>query len=428
MKSERLKKLEADLEDLDQWMSLGLVPKKDVEKFRFVVIGTPRHYDQTTWELVDEVAKEKPDFIIGTGNYVYTPKRAHAWEEHFIFFRRLFRNVPFIPTAGNNDISGDKGKRFTEHYVLPGDELNYSFTWGKCRFISPQVNRNVNCRPNTDQHPWLEKELEKAKDADFVFMVHNLPIYSMSGKARDGMMKRATRLLPIFLRHEVDVSLAGNDHSYQRWKTDDVVYIVSGGFSGSVSLIDIAAKNKWKKAGFLKRAENAPHYVLVEVDSDKVTFTAKGLEGEIIDKFELSKKSRRPREEGKRKGGKRDGVWTTYYSSGKKLVEITYKDGVKDGRYTCWYSTGQKWEEGTYVNGKVDGKWTMWFRNGVVGEDSNYKEGKLHGEQFNYFHSGKKMELIIYKNGLPDGTWIDWDRDGKVKGTYKFKDGKPVRN
>ncbi len=34
MKSERLKKLESELEDLDQWMSLGLVPKKDVEKHR----------------------------------------------------------------------------------------------------------------------------------------------------------------------------------------------------------------------------------------------------------------------------------------------------------------------------------------------------------------------------------------------------------
>ncbi|MDR3624384.1 MAG: hypothetical protein P4L16_04505 [Chlamydiales bacterium] len=32
MKSERLKKLEADLRDLEQWLKLGLVPKKDVQK------------------------------------------------------------------------------------------------------------------------------------------------------------------------------------------------------------------------------------------------------------------------------------------------------------------------------------------------------------------------------------------------------------
>jgi len=32
MKSERLKKLELELHDLDEWLKLGLVPKKDLEK------------------------------------------------------------------------------------------------------------------------------------------------------------------------------------------------------------------------------------------------------------------------------------------------------------------------------------------------------------------------------------------------------------
>ena len=33
-KSERLKKLETELEDLEQWMRLSLVPKKDIEKHK----------------------------------------------------------------------------------------------------------------------------------------------------------------------------------------------------------------------------------------------------------------------------------------------------------------------------------------------------------------------------------------------------------
>ena len=32
MKSERLKKLESELQDLTQWMQLGLVPKKEIER------------------------------------------------------------------------------------------------------------------------------------------------------------------------------------------------------------------------------------------------------------------------------------------------------------------------------------------------------------------------------------------------------------
>lgn len=34
IKSERLKKLESELNDLDQWLKLGLVPKKDMEKHK----------------------------------------------------------------------------------------------------------------------------------------------------------------------------------------------------------------------------------------------------------------------------------------------------------------------------------------------------------------------------------------------------------
>lgn len=34
IKSERLKKLESEFQDLEQWLKLGLVPKKDMEKHR----------------------------------------------------------------------------------------------------------------------------------------------------------------------------------------------------------------------------------------------------------------------------------------------------------------------------------------------------------------------------------------------------------
>ncbi|MGR3952397.1 MAG: hypothetical protein QRY74_05845 [Chlamydia sp.] len=34
MKSERLRKLESELQDLEQWLQLGLVPKKDLEKHK----------------------------------------------------------------------------------------------------------------------------------------------------------------------------------------------------------------------------------------------------------------------------------------------------------------------------------------------------------------------------------------------------------
>jgi len=39
IKSERLRKLEAELQDLKQWLQLGLVPKKDIEKHKEEIQG-----------------------------------------------------------------------------------------------------------------------------------------------------------------------------------------------------------------------------------------------------------------------------------------------------------------------------------------------------------------------------------------------------
>jgi hypothetical protein len=48
IKSERLKKLESELQDLEQWLKLGLVPKKDMEKHREEMIS-----------LKDKIGEEK---------------------------------------------------------------------------------------------------------------------------------------------------------------------------------------------------------------------------------------------------------------------------------------------------------------------------------------------------------------------------------
>jgi hypothetical protein len=39
VKSERLKKLELELQDLEQWLKLGLVPKKDMEKHKEEIVS-----------------------------------------------------------------------------------------------------------------------------------------------------------------------------------------------------------------------------------------------------------------------------------------------------------------------------------------------------------------------------------------------------
>jgi hypothetical protein len=46
LKSERLKKLELELEDLEKWLNLGLVPKKDIEKHKEEMLSTKQKIEE----------------------------------------------------------------------------------------------------------------------------------------------------------------------------------------------------------------------------------------------------------------------------------------------------------------------------------------------------------------------------------------------
>lgn len=82
IKSERLKKLEVELQDLEQWLKLGLVPKKDVEKHKLEIKAVQNKIEEE---------KERLQFLKESGEaeeYV-TPKRGPS--------RAGYTEMPTIP-------------------------------------------------------------------------------------------------------------------------------------------------------------------------------------------------------------------------------------------------------------------------------------------------------------------------------------------
>lgn len=68
IKSERLKKLEIELADLEKWLDLGLVPKKDIEKHKVEIISIKQKIEEEkerlrfmkeTGDMQDYVAPKK---------------------------------------------------------------------------------------------------------------------------------------------------------------------------------------------------------------------------------------------------------------------------------------------------------------------------------------------------------------------------------
>ena len=71
MKSERLKKLESELNDLEQWMKLGLVPKKELERHKEEIEALKGRIEEEKDRL--QFLKES-----GEGEEYVTPRRTPA--------------------------------------------------------------------------------------------------------------------------------------------------------------------------------------------------------------------------------------------------------------------------------------------------------------------------------------------------------------
>lgn len=91
VKSERLKKLEGELTDLEQWLKLGLVPKKDIEKHKEEIVGV---------KMKIEEEKERLQFLKESGEseeYI-TPKRPSS--------RTGYTEMPTIPDIDIGETGG----------------------------------------------------------------------------------------------------------------------------------------------------------------------------------------------------------------------------------------------------------------------------------------------------------------------------------
>ena len=79
---------------------------------------------------------------------------------------------------------------------------------------------------------------------------------------------------------------------------------------------------------------------------------------------------------GSYKFGKREGIWASYYKSGKLWSELTYKEGIKNGPTTTWFENGNKRYQGSFISDKENGKWSFWSEEGKLVKEKDFGDIK----------------------------------------------------
>ncbi len=149
------------------------------------------------------------------------------------------------------------------------------------------------------------------------------------------------------------------------------------------------------------------------------------------DKFykEYFENSENVKIEGHIQNHKPNGIWKSYYESGRIKNSVNYKDGIIEGEAWFYYDDENKTIKANAVfeSDMLEGIYTEYFENGTQKAKMLYKAGLADGDAEFYYPNGKLKITAEYKDGLKNGKWFYFDEKGKEIGREKYKRGERVK-
>ncbi len=266
------------------WAQPRTLPTRP-DSLKFAVIGDSGTGDRPQYEVGARLAEARTRFpfelVLMLGDNLYGGEGPRDFERKF---ERPYRalvdaGIRFYAALGNHDA---RSQRFYPAFNM-GGRTYYSVAAPRqsVRFFALESDYLTR-----EQLAWLERELEASTDAwKIVFMHH--PIYS-SGRTHGPNLSLRQVLEPLFVRTGVAVVFAGHEHFYERLRPQQgVAYFISGG-AGKLRRGDLRRPSALTAAGF----DTDRHFMLVEIDGDRLHFEAVARTGETVDSGVIERRGR----------------------------------------------------------------------------------------------------------------------------------------
>lgn len=254
--------------------------------FSFVVVGDTRYSVDAHRRVVERMAQEVPDFVLGTGDMVDEGHRQEQWQQFFDVENALLRDNIYFPAVGNHDRQG-RGRTadsYRSYFSVPENggetERYYAFSYATSRFLV--LDSNEHSFALTDQTSWLERELVAARqDADIrhIFVVMHHPPFSVS--LHGGNRDLRERWTPLFEKYQVSAVFSGHDHVYTRAEHNGLRYFVSGG--GGAPLYPRRPRSSPIDLEAVKKFERVHHYLRVTITGNRIDVTGIRSDGTTIE-------------------------------------------------------------------------------------------------------------------------------------------------
>lgn len=258
----------------------------------FVAYGDSRSNQAVHQRVVTAFCSEKPELVLHVGDLWsdYGPARWLDALRSNPVSKALLESNRFLVTKGNHESSIEEITAIHPSLVR-NQTIPYAFTQGNCFFVcAGEEPTNLG---------WIKAQLasEESRKARWrILWAHN-PCYSTGEHRVDGAYPGLRDLLDTY---HVDLYVSGHDHTYERThlmrdgvivgtghafdlaRTPGTVYVITGG--AGAPLYRFHKAKAWSACRL-----STYHYCSVRASDSRLLFQAKGVEGNVIDQFEMTR-------------------------------------------------------------------------------------------------------------------------------------------
>jgi predicted phosphodiesterase len=240
---------------------------------KFLVIGDSGTGTDRQFELAERMVAARAqfpfEFAVMLGDNIYGREAPVEYVRRFErpYKTLLDQGVQFFAALGNHD---SPNQRFYKQFNMDGRRY-YSFSRGPVQFFV--MDSTYMDRAQLD---WLDRELDGSRAHWKIAYAHH-PLYS-SGARHGSEVDLRALVEPMFIKHGVDVVLAGHEHFYERLKPQSGVYYFTSGAAGKLRKGNI-------RAGALTAAgyDQDLSFMLMEIDHNELHFQVIARSGATVD-------------------------------------------------------------------------------------------------------------------------------------------------
>lgn len=259
---------------------------------RFMAIGDTNPAIGPTEEVLTHVLARSPDFVVHLGDIQYYSSVLDSWSQWFISMQPMLSSGAFMPSIGNHE--SENATEYIDYYDrlfadagFDGTRKYYRFQSGGVWFFALDTEQDL--APNSEQGIWLVQMLEDAASqpgfrGSVVYMHRTLITVGDAG-SDPGL--RAL-LEPVFIEHGVRLVLAGHMHGYERFLSNGLTYVTSGGGGGLIGNVDENVEERPEEAALRVASAAAFHAMDFQVTADSIEGAAVDETGTEIDAFSIA--------------------------------------------------------------------------------------------------------------------------------------------